>query len=483
MADGGGSALDLRLHERQTEAFLSPATEILYGGAAGGGKSHLMRVLAIMLCTEIPGLQVYLFRRLSDDLYKNHMEGPGGFFALLAPWIGAGWVKFNASKNYLEFWNGAKVWLSHCQYEKDKIKYQGPEIHVLLVDELTHFTESIYRYLRGRCRLGGLQLPEKYRNKLPLVLAGSNPGGVGHNWVKAAFISPAKPGDIRDMPSTEGGMRRQYIPAKLTDNPTMAENDPDYADRLAGLGNAALVRAMLDGDWDIVAGGALDDVWSPRVIVPRFVIPASWRVDRSFDWGSAKPFSVLWWAEADGTEAKLPDGSRFSPPKGSLIALHEWYGAKGPNEGLRLPSGEIAAGIKECESSLMSARWLSSTPFAGPADNAISAVSQPGTPTIADEMAKAGIRWTESDKAPGTRKIGLDLLRARVKEAGKDRPEAPALFVMDHCRQLIAHLPVLPRDSKNPDDVDSDAEDHDYDAARYRVLAARRAVRAEPLRI
>lgn len=482
MADGG-SALDLRLHERQTEAFLSPATEILYGGAAGGGKSHLMRVLAIMLCAEVPGLQVYLFRRLSDDLYKNHMEGPGGFFALLAPWIGAGWVKFNASKNFLEFWNGAKVWLSHCQYEKDKIKYQGPEIHVLLVDELTHFTESIYRYLRGRCRLGGLKVPEKYAGKLPLVLAGSNPGGVGHNWVKAAFISPAKPGEIREMPKEEGGMRRQYIPAKLADNPTMSENDPDYADRLAGLGNAALVKAMLDGDWDIVAGGALDDVWSPRVILPRFAVPAGWRVDRSFDWGSAKPFAVIWWAECDGTEATLPDGSRFAPPKGSLIALHEWYGAKGPNEGLRLPSGEIAAGIKEREKLLTASRWITATPIAGPADNAISAVSQPGTPTIADEMAKAGIRWTESDKAPGTRKIGLDLLRARIKEAGKERPEAPALFVMDHCRELLAHLPVLPRDAKNPDDVDSDAEDHDYDATRYRVLATRRSVRTEPLRI
>jgi len=479
----GGSALDLRLHERQTEAFLSPATEILYGGAAGGGKSHLMRVLAIMLCAEVPGLQVYLFRRLSDDLYKNHMEGPGGFFALLAPWIGAGWVKFNASKNFLEFWNGAKVWLSHCQYEKDKIKYQGPEIHVLLVDELTHFTESIYRYLRGRCRLGGLKVPEKYAGKLPLVLAGSNPGGVGHNWVKAAFISPAKPGEIREMPKEEGGMRRQYIPAKLADNPTMSENDPDYADRLAGLGNAALVKAMLDGDWDIVAGGALDDVWSPRVILPRFAVPAGWRVDRSFDWGSAKPFAVIWWAECDGTEATLPDGSRFAPPKGSLIALHEWYGAKGPNEGLRLPSGEIAAGIKEREKLLTASRWITATPIAGPADNAISAVSQPGTPTIADEMAKAGIRWTESDKAPGTRKIGLDLLRARIKEAGKERPEAPALFVMDHCRELLAHLPVLPRDAKNPDDVDSDAEDHDYDATRYRVLATRRSVRTEPLRI
>jgi hypothetical protein len=482
MADGG-AALDLHLHERQTDAFLSPATEILYGGAAGGGKSHLMRVLAIMLCSEIPGLQVYLFRRLSDDLYKNHMEGPGGFFALLAPWLGAGFVKFNASKNFLEFWNGAKIWLSHCQYEKDTVKYQGPEFHVLLIDELTHFSETIYRYLRGRCRLGGLKVPEKYRDKLPLVLAGSNPGGVGHNWVKRAWIDAAKPMEAWRTPKTEGGMVRQYIPAKLADNPTMAENDPDYEDRLHGLGNPALVKAMLDGDWNIVSGGALDDVWSPRVIVPRFRIPASWSVDRSFDWGSSKPFSVLWWAEADGTEALLSDGTRWAPPRGTLVALHEWYGAKGANEGLKMPGPEIAAGILARETDLRSGGWIFGAPKAGPADNAISNVSQPGTPTIADEMAKAGVRWTESDKAPGTRKIGLDLIRARLTEAGKDAPEAPALYIMEHCRNLIAHLPVLPRDEKNPDDVDSDAEDHDYDATRYRVLAVRRSVKTQPLGI
>lgn len=478
MADG---ALDLRLHARQTEAFLSPATEILFGGAAGGGKSHLMRVLAIMLCAEVPGLQVYLFRRHYLDLNLNHMQGAGSFPEMLAPWIAAGWVKIVEGE--IRFWNGSKIHLCHCQHEKDKLKYQGAEIHVLLIDELTHFSESIYRYLRGRVRLGGLKVPDKYADKLPMALSGSNPGGVGHNWVKRMFIDPAKPFAVWATPRDEGGMCRQFVPALLTDNPTMAANDPDYADRLMGLGSPDLVRAMLDGDWNIVAGGALDDVWSPRVVLPRFRIPASWRVDRSFDWGSSKPFSVLWWAEADGTEAVMPDGRSWSPPRGTLIALAEWYGAKGANEGLKMPSGEIAAGILAREADLLAGGWVTGKPKPGPADNAISAVSQPGTPTIADEMARAGVRWTESDKAPGTRKIGLDLLRARIKEAGKDTPEEPAFYVMGHCRQLIAHLPVLPRDEKNPDDVDSGAEDHDYDATRYRVLAERRRASVTPLRI
>src|SRR5690606_23412118 len=118
------------------------------------------------------------------------------------------------------------------------------------------------RYLRGRTRLGGLKVPEKYANKLPLALSGANPGGVGHNWVKRSWIDLAPPMAITPMAKAEGGMRRQFVPAKLSDNPTMADNDPDYADRLEGLGNPALVKAMLDGDWNLVAGGALDDVWT-----------------------------------------------------------------------------------------------------------------------------------------------------------------------------------------------------------------------------
>lgn len=467
--------INLSLHRRQTQAFLSPATEILYGGAAGGGKSHLMRAVAILLCTEISGLQVYLFRRLSDDLYKNHMEGAGGFLAVLAPWFEAKRVKYNGSKNYLEFWNGSKIWLSHCQHEKDMMKYQGPEIHVLLIDELTHFSEKIYRFLRGRCRLGGLEIPEKYKNKLPLILAGSNPGGVGHNWVKRMFVDNADAMECVRMSKAEGGLVRQFIPALLEDNPTLLENDPDYEDRLEGLGDETLVKAMRAGDWNIVSGGALDDVWSDQLKLPRFKIPKSWRVDRSFDWGSTHPFSVGWWAEADGTEVELDTGV-FCPPKGSLIRIHEWYGCKklGTNEGLKLSATEIAEGIVEREESLLKEGWIETKPLAGPADNQIRNVVEKDVPTIEQKMAAAGVRWKKSDKSPGSRVNGLELLRDRMKEAKKDMPESPAIYFMSHCRAAISTLPTLPRDEKKPTDVDTAAEDHAYDEIRYRTLAAKR---------
>ncbi len=467
--------VDLRLHPKQGRAFLSQATEILYGGAAGGGKSYLFRAAATAWCLQIPGLQVYLFRREFPDLWKNHMTGSGSFPEMLAPLVKVGASRINSNDKVIRFpHNGAAIHLCHCQYEKDVYGYQGAEIHVLIIDELTQWLASMYRYLRGRVRLGGLKIPDPLAGCFPRVLCGANPGGIGHNWVKSDFIDVAPESEIVQMPPKDGGMRRQFIRAKLEDNPTLVENDPGYEQRLEGLGSAELVKAMRQGDWNIVSGGALDDVWSDRIILPRFKVPTSWTVDRSHDWGSSKPFANLWFAEADGTEATLQDGSKFAPPRGSLIVCHEWYGSNGPNEGLKMPARDVAKGIIEREKALRESGWITGAVRSGPADNSIRAVSQPGTPTIADEMSSAGVSWSDSDKAPGTRKIGLELLRARLQEAGKSAPEAPGLWIMNHCLGLISRLPVLPRDAKNPDDVDSSAEDHDYDALRYRVLAAKR---------
>jgi hypothetical protein len=465
------NTVDIELHPKQTLALTSKATEILYGGAAGGGKSHLMRAAAFLWCAEIPGLQVYLFRRLSDDLNKNHMEGSGSFPEMLAPLFASGQIAHNGSKNVLRFWNGSNIWLCHCQHEKDRFKYQGAEIHVLMIDELTHFTEVIYRFLRGRCRLGGLRIPPKYAGQFPRIVNGSNPGGVGHTFVRRMFINNAPPLAIVDQKKGEGGLRRQYIPARLQDNPTLTLNDPDYISRLEGLGSPELVKAMRDGNWDIVAGGALDDVWDLDVVrVPRFVVPSGWRLDRAHDWGSAKPFSVGWWAVADGTEATLPNGSRFCPQAGSLVRCHEWYGSKevGSNEGLKLSALDVAAGIKEREAALTLSGWIKRRVNPGPADNSIWTKDNEDSDSIGKIMENAGVKWTESNKSPGSRIVGLQLLRDRLKAA--TTREGAAIYFMDHCTAALATLPVLPRDPNNIEDVDSAAEDHIYDEVRYRCL-------------
>jgi hypothetical protein len=281
------------------------------------------------------------------------------------------------------------------------------------------------------------------------------------------------------MDKKEGGMLRQYISAKLDDNPTLLETDPDYVDRLEGLGNPALVKAMRDGDWNIVAGGMFDDVWSAKhqQLAP-FEIPKSWRVDRSFDWGSSKPFATIWFAESDGTTATLADGTQRTFPRGSVFLISEYYGWNGkPNEGLRMTGSAIAAKIREYDMALRR------VVHPGPADSSIYDV-QNGV-CIADDMARAPsfVRWTRADKSPGSRKNGWDLMRKMMENAIKHPTEKPGLYIFDTCQQTIRTVPVLPRHATIDGDLDSDAEDHIADVIRYRVSKKKTTVTVTALHI
>lgn len=441
--------MKLELHKKQTIAFESTATEILYGGAAGGGKSHVMRVCAITWAVDIPGIQVYLFRRTHPDLWKNHMIGGSSFPALLGDWIASGLVRINITDGQVIFWNGSTIHLCHCQYEKNLSSYQGAEIHALLIDELTHFTESIYRFLRSRCRLGGFKVPDKWAGQFPRILAGANPGGIGHHWVKASFIDGATPLSVRDMDKKEGGMRRQYIPAKLEDNPTM---DDGYADRLSGLGSETLVRAMLDGDWEIVAGAYFTEFQRSRHVVKPFAIPVHWTRYRAFDWGSAKPFACYWIAVSDGSITKYP--------RGALIIYREYYGMKDgePNKGLKLPADKVAQEIKrkDQKETTVGSGW-------GVADPAI--FTADGGKSIADTMREDGVKWRHADNK---RKAGWEQVRIRL--VGDDDGNA-LLFVFETCVHLIRTLPALQHDEHDPEDVDTNQEDHGPDALRYGCMA------------
>jgi hypothetical protein len=441
----------LDLHAKQSVAFQSAATEILYGGAAGGGKSHLMRVCAIAWAVDIPGIQIYLFRRTHPDLWKNHMEGPSSFPAMLAEWVASGLVRLNLSDGQVIFWNGSKIHLCHCQHEKDMLKYQGAEIHALLIDELTHFSETIYRFLRGRVRLGAFSqsIPERWRDQFPRILAGANPGGVGHHFVKQTFIDGARPLLIRDMPPKDGGMRRQYIPARLDDNPSM---DEGYADRLAGLGNEALIRAMLEGDWDIVSGAYFTEFSRSRHVIKPFTIPLHWTRYRAFDWGSAKPFACYWIAVSDGAMTKFP--------RGALIVYREWYGMKPdqPNVGLKMTADAVAREIvrRDQQETTTGNGW-------GVADPAIFA--EDGGPSIAEAMRAEGCRWRQADNK---RKPGWEQVRIRLTG---DEDGRAMLYVFETCVHLIRTLPALQHDEHDPEDVDTNQEDHAPDALRYGCMA------------
>ena len=464
--------MKLNLLPKQNDVLHSPAEEILFGGAAGPGKSHLLRVLAIIYCSQIPGIQVYLFRRLSPDLEANHMDGPTGFRALLQPFQDSGHVVSMGGKPITIDWaNGAKIHLAHCAHEKDRYKYQGPEFHVLLIDELTHFTDKIYRYLRGRLRITdsenvdsdapSLEIPEGFPFVVPRIVCGSNPGNVGHNWVKSTFIDGHPELEIHRTSKEEGGLLRQFVPAKLADNPFIDQDK--YLGQLHGLGDAALVKAMAEGDWNVVSGGIISDIWhmltKDKLIIEPFAIPHSWEVFRAFDWGSSKPFSVGWWARSNGEDVTLRDGSTKSYPVGTMFRVHEWYGCarddqgkRRQNEGLKMLAADIAKGIKEREA------FFSFKVQPGPADSSI--YNSENGMCIADDMADEGVDWTKADKSPGSRVNGAELIRTMLSASLANPMEDPGLFVFNHCRDFIDLMPVMQRDDIKTDDVDTDQEDH-----------------------
>lgn len=461
-ARAADAELNLELHPKQLEAFKSAATEILYGGAAGGGKSHLMRVAAIIWCSAIPGLQVYLFRRIRDDLVKNHMEGPSGFRALLAGWEACGFCTI--VEDEIRFWNGAKIYLCHCKDEKDRFKYQGAEIHVLLIDELTHFTDKIYRFLRNRVRMVGITLPEQYKDKFPRIICGANPGGIGHQFVKMTFIDGAQPMKVNRAVESEGGMLRQYIPARLEDNPSMAANDPGYEQRLMGLGSEALVRAMRFGDWDIIDGAFFDNFRKDRHVIKPFAIPEGWMKFRAGDWGSAKPFAFGWFAVA--TDTTVINGTTI--PRGALVMYREWYGVSVdkdrrfvPDKGVKMTANEVGRGVVE--------RDQDDKISYGVLDPA--AFSEDGGPSIAERMADEGAYFDRADNARVTQRGamgGWDQLRGRLNG---DADGHPMLFFFDTCFHTVRTLPALQHDENRPEDLDTTAEDHAADMVRYGCMS------------
>jgi hypothetical protein len=462
------AVLNLNLHAKQAVAFNTEATETLYGGAAGGGKSHLMRVAAVLWCTEIPGLQVYLFRRIHEDLIKNHMEGPSGFRELLAGWVECGFV--TVIENEIRFWNGSKIYLCHCFNEKDRFKYQGAEIHVLLIDELTHFTEKIYRFLRNRVRMVGIKLPAKYVGKFPRIVCGANPGGVGHQFVKSTFIEGALEYQIYRASKTEGGMLRQFIPARLEDNPSMNDNDPGYEDRLHGLGSDSLVRAMRHGDWDIVEGAYFDNFERQRHVVKPFTVPDHWIRFRAGDWGSAKPFAFGWYAVVTDDTIVAPG---VVLPRGCMVKYREWYGVKTdaagkylPDVGLKLHAEAVGAGVRE--------RDYDDIMVYGVLDPA--AFSQDGGPSIAERMARGttgqnGSTFRRADNKRVSHRGamgGWDQLRGRLTG---DEDGRPMLVIFETCIHTIRTIPALQHDEANPEDLDTKQEDHAADETRYACMS------------
>lgn len=430
-----------------------PFEDLLFGGARGGGKTYGM-------------LGDWLSHQ---DLYRG--DASGVFFRKTYPELeqvqeyaqkifpSVGGIWRGSARTWI-FPGGAKLKMRYLERDEDANRYQGHEYTWICFEELTHWASPNPIDKLRACLRSGAGVPCYFR-------ATGNPGGVGHNWVKMRYVDPAPP--LEPFYDPEQKLTRIYIPATLDDNPVLTRADPGYWTRVEASvsGDTELLRAWRHGDWDIVAGGMLDDVFDrKRHVIAPFDIPFSWYIDRTFDWGSSAPFSVIWWAESDGTEA--PNGIIY--PRGTVFAIEEWYGWSGkPNEGSKLLAHEIADGIleREREGRL---RRLHINP--GAADTQIWQMDPIVGISTADEMSERGVDWIRADKSPGSRKQGWQRLRRYLKAAGNFPQEEPGLFIFNNCTQWIRTVPVLPRFERDRDDVDPAAEDHAGDATRYRLACA-----------
>lgn len=399
-------------------------------------------------------------------------------------------AKFNRAKMMWEWPTGERLLLRHMNRPEDYWNYHGHEYPFIGWEELTNWADDgCFKAMFACCRCSIHGVPR-------MVRATTNPYGPGHSWVKERYRLHGKWWQnifVLDATDTEGRAEppRAAIHGHIDENTVLLAADPDYKRTVvASAANPAMAEAWLDGSWDIVAGGMFQDVWNPaHNIVGRFQVPLSWRIDRSFDWGSSKPFAVGWWAQSDGSDLRYDDGTIVSTVRGDLFRIKEWYGWNGQaNSGLRLLAVDIARGIVERELLWKLRQGDQTRVRAGPADSSIFDVEN-GV-SIGADMAKPirignqmykGVGWEHADKRPGSRKSGWEMMRKMMKAAWprKNMPrEDPGLFVVgEECPQFLRTVIPLPRDEKDLDDVDTDAEDHIGDETRYRIRAVGKTAR------
>ena len=429
----------------QTALLACPVYEVFYGGARGGGKTEasIGDWLAHSSLYGEDAVGIFVRRKLTQ--LSEVIARTQKLFRKLG-------AKYNGQHKTWTMQNGARLKFVYLERDSDAEEYQGHSYTRIYVEEATNFPSAgPINKLRATLR-SGAGVPVGMR------LTG-NPGGPGHNWVKARYITPNPNGYeiIREEMVLEGkviSLDRVFIPSKISDNRLVMENDPTYILRLKQSGSEALVRAWLEGDWDIVDGAFFDE-WDPSKHIldseVRHCIPKKATRFRAFDWGSAKPFSVGWYAVSDGTW-KLPEGIVI--PKNALVKYREWYGACGPNKGLKMTADMVAMGIIE--------REKGETVQYGVADPSI--FVRDGGPSIAESMVIKKCSWRRADNK---RKAGAEQMRQRL--VGQDG--VPMLYFLEDCVDTIRTIPSLQHSERDPEDVDTEAEDHAYDETRYAVMS------------
>ena len=428
---------------KQRELHESPANEILFGGAAGPGKSHGLRMEGLGWCLRVPNLQVYLFRRTYPELVSNH---------IIKSWLEfpTQVAHYNKSEKYWHFQNNSMLHMCHCQYDKDVFIYQGAEIHLLLIDELTTFTKFIYDYLVGRVRCT-LEIPNKYKHKLPGIVCASNPGNLGHGWVKEHWVDYAEPYELkeapRDLENPEAPpLVRQYIPGLLSDNPILLRTDPGYVTRLNSLPEPWRT-AYKDGRWDIFMGQMFLFSERHHVIAPR-PIPEGAPIYFTFDWGFGAPYSAGWWWIDNDNRFY-----RFKELYGQLTGAPDNTGARETDEVIAAHINRIEEeeGVKGRVRHILSPDcWNKKPDYQGGGQGK----------STAEVFQNHGI--TQLVKGDPNRKLKIRQMheRLRIPRRPDGTDGMPMLVVYNTCRDFIRTIPALTCDEHNVEDVDSKLEDH-----------------------